>query len=217
MGKNKNGNANKANGNTETKDKKTAYKGYDLKQDAIERLVNAEKKSYTNTKIDPGKAYRSSVLDKIPSWIKAVFIKFWFSGAVCFFILWGLGIYVTNLIDMIFILGVVLGMVNDILVNNIFRFYERYPGQNSKWMMFPQKKFWTFIANIVYSTIVLAGVVWFYEITNAIANTVNGTQEQIYLGVEPILFGLCYLAIDMMFVGMKNLMITIVSDAKKKN
>ena len=217
MGKKKNADAKKANGNTGTKDKKAAYKGYDLKQDAIERLVNAEKKNYTNYKADPGKAYRSSALDHIPAWVKAVFIKFWFSGAVCFFILWGLGLYVTNLVDMIFVLGIVLGMVNDILVNNIFRFYERYQGQNDKWMMFPQKKFWTFLANIVYSMIVLAGVVWMYEAINTVANAVKGTETQVYLGVEPILFGLFYLAIDMMFIGIKNLLITIVSDAKKKN
>ena len=63
------------------------------KDEAVERLLNADKKTYTGKK-DPGKAYRSSFLDKIPNWILAVFVKFWFAGAVCFFILWGLGGYI---------------------------------------------------------------------------------------------------------------------------
>jgi hypothetical protein len=43
-----------------------------------------------------------------------------------------------------------------------------------------------------------------------------GTTNQIGLGVEPVLFGLMYMAVDMLFVGMKNLIIRIVSDAKEK-
>ena len=40
---------------------------YELKTDAVDRLVNADKKVYPKTKVDPGKQYRSGFLDKIPS------------------------------------------------------------------------------------------------------------------------------------------------------
>ena len=85
-----------------------------------------------------------------------------------------------------------------------------------KWMMFPKRKFWTFFANIIYSTIVLFIVVWIYSIINIAYNAIMGTTNQIGLGVEPVLFGLMYMAVDMLFVGMKNLIIRIVSDAKEK-
>ena len=201
----------------EQKVKKSAENYYDLKKDAVERLANADKKVYPKTKADPGKAYRSSALDKVPNWIKALFIKFWFNGSVCFFIFWGLGMYVTAMLDMIFVLAIVMGMVTDILVNNAFRFLATYEGQNDKWMMFPKKKYWTFVANILYAFPVLVGVIWFYNILNVVLNNIKGTEGELFVGVEPILFGLAYMAIDMLFITMKNTMIKIISDAKQKN
>lgn len=209
--------SNKNKKENDVKPKKSAENYYDLKKDAVERLANADKKVYPKTKTDPGKAYRSSALDKVPNWIKALFIKFWFNGAVCFFIFWGLGLYVTNLLDMLVVIAVVLGMVTDILVNNAFRFFEKYEGQNSKWMMFPKKRYWTFFANIIYAFPVLALVVWLYEVINTIGNWVNGTENEIILGVEPILFGLFYLFFDLCFIGVKNTLLKIISDAKQKN
>ena len=204
--------------NNHTPEKKSSADYYKLKTDAVDRLVNAEKKTYDKTKGDPGKEYRShGFLDKIPSWIKALFIKFWFNGAVCFFIFWGLGLYVTNMLDMIFVLAVVMGMVTDILVNNAFRFLATYEGQNDKWMMFPKKKYWTFVANIIYAFPVLVGVIWFYNILNVVLNNFKGTEGELFVGVEPILFGLAYMAIDMLFITMKQTMIKIISDAKQKN
>lgn len=207
---------NKKNKNTEQK-KPAAENYYNLKTDAVERLANADKKTYAEPKTDPGKQYRSSAIDRIPSWIKALFIKFWFNGAVCFFIFWGLGLYINSMENMILVMAVVLGIVTDILVNNAFRFFERYEGQNSKWMMFPQKKFWTFFVNIIYAFVILLGVIWFYNIFNGVANSLKGTENQIYLGVEPIVFGLSYMVIDLFFIGIKNLIVSIVSDAKQKN
>ena len=209
--------AKKKSSKNHTPEKKSSADYYKLKTDAVERLVNADKKTYDKTKGDPGKAYRSKgFLDKIPSWIKALFIKFWFNGAVCFFIFWGLGMYVTAMLDMIFVLAVVMGMVTDILVNNAFRFLATYEGQNDKWMMFPKKKYWTFFANIIYAFIVLVGVIWFYNILNVVLNNIKGTEGELFVGVEPILFGLSYMAIDMLFITMKNTMIKIISDAKQK-
>ena len=210
--------AKKKDNKNHTPEKKSSVDYYSLKTDAVDRLVNAEKKTYDKTKGDPGKEYRSKgFLDKIPSWIKSLFIKFWFNGAVCFFIFWGLGLYVTNMLDMIVVLAVVMGMVTDILVNNAFRFLATYEGQNDKWMMFPKKKYWTFFANIIYAFIILVGDIWFYNILNVVLNRINGTDGELYIGVEPILFGLSYMAIDMLFITMKNTMIKIISDAKQKN
>ena len=189
---------------------------YKLNTKAVDRLVNANKKTYPKTNVDPGKQYRSKgLIDKIPSSVKALFIKFWFNGAVCFFIFWGLGMLISGL-DMIVVLGVVLGMVNDLLVNNTFHFFSVTPGSNNKWMMFPERKFWTFFANIVYSTFVLVIIVWLYNAINIAINTIAGTNGEIGFGVEPVAFGLMYMAVDMLFVSMKNLLIKIVTDAKEK-
>ena len=125
--------------------------------------------------------------------------------------------YVWDSLDMAVVLAIVLGMVNDLLVNNTFRFFEVTSGSNNKWMMFPKKKFWTFFANIIYSFIVLLIVIWIYNLINIVGNLIIGSETpQTILGVEPILFGVFYVGVDMLFIGMKNLAIRIVSDAKEK-
>ena len=191
---------------------------YKIHTDAINRLVNADKMELPKDgKLkDPAKQYRGDVLDRIPSPVKALFLKFWFNGAVCFFILWGLGLYIVDSLDMLVIMSLVLGIVTDVLCNNILRFIETIPGENSKWMMFPKKKFWTFFANIVYAFIIYYCVVMTYESINILINNLRGTESGVPLGVEPVLFGLFYMMFDLLFISMKNLMITIVKDAKNK-
>lgn len=203
--------------NKNTDKENTTSKSYKLNTEAVDRLVNADKKTYPKTKEDPGKKYRSKgIIDKIPSPIKALFIKFWFNGAVCFFIYWGLGMYIWDTLDMIVILGIVMGMVTDLLVNNAFHFFAVTPGDNNKWMMFPKRKFWTFFTNIIYAIFLVYAVAWIYNAINIALNVISGSDGKIFLGVEPVMFGLLYVAVDMIFIGMKNLAIKIINDAKKK-
>lgn len=193
---------------------------YELKTDAVNRLVNAHSsdKHLKPLGIDPGKKYRSnSFIDKLPAWVKAVFMKFWFNGAVCYFILWGLGLFISNFENMLLILAFVLGVVTDILVNNAFRFFAAVDGANDKWMMFPKKKYINLFLNVLYSFAVLMIVVWFYNTLNGVINSIVGTSDLVYIGVEPILFGLLYVAFDLCFIGMKNLCISMIRDAKNKN
>ena len=199
-----------------TEQKKTNSVNYELKTDAVDRLVNADKKKYDNLTLDPTREYRHGILDRIPSFVKALFIKFWFNGAVCYFILWGLGMYVTNTLDMLVILSIVMGMVTDLLVNNTFHFFAITPGDNNKWMMFPQRKFWTFFANIIYCGVVLFIVFWIYNAINIMINSINGTTQEVSLGVEPLLFGIFFLIVDLAFIGVRNLFRTIIADAKEK-
>ena len=189
---------------------------YELKTDAVNRLVNADSVSRSMVNGDPGKEYRSKgFLDKIPGWVKALFIKFWFNGAVCFFIFWGLAMFIADMLDMMIVFGVVLGLINDLLVNNTFRFIENYPGQNNKWMMFPKKSNWTLFANIPYSILILFCIFYLYNFLNYVILGVN--NEAGILGVEPIAFGLLYLVVDMFFISIKNMMVSIVQDAMEKN
>ena len=192
---------------------------YELKTDAVERLVNAEKKSYGKLTIenDPRKKYLSSPLARIPGWIKAIFMKVWFNGAVCYFILWGLGILVPNMENMILIMAFALGTVTDILVNNAFRFFAVTEGDNDKWMMFPKRRLITLPLNIIYAFVVLIAVIWLYNIINSTIAGITGDELKVYLGVEPILFGVFYVGIDMFFISIKNMAQSIIRDAKSKN
>ena len=191
---------------------------YKLNTKAVDRLVNADKIELPKDKKlkDPAKKYRSDFLDRIPAWVKAVVLKFWFPAMVCFYIIWGLGQYFIDMIDMLFVVAIALGIITDILTNNALRFVETIPGEYDKWMMFPKKKFWTFFANIIYAFIILNCVVGAYEVINNVIASITKDTETVFVGVEPILFGMFYMLFDLLFIGIKHLIKSIINDAKNK-
>lgn len=176
---------------------------YDLKSDAVDRLINASEDTAPEIGADQPDPYKSGFLSHVPTWLKALFIKFWFNGAICYFILWGLSIYVSDSWAIILILGVSQGIIVDLMVNNIFRFLSS-EHEYDKWMLIPQKGFWTFFVNMFYALIVAGIVVAFYEVVGI-------------LGVEPILYGLLYLAVDMVFIGIKDLVVFLVGKKRHKS
>ncbi len=199
---------------TTQKNKPIVADYYDLKVDAVDRLVNAkdappvsdrEIKQYTSSK---------SKLH-IPSWLKIVFVKFWFSGAICYFFLWGLGMYITGL-DLMVAIAIGLGLSTDLMVNHLLHYFEPEKGAYDKWMMIPFRKFWTIFLNVLYSGLILFCIVWFYNIVNTLIVGEPAADAPVVLPVEPILFGLLYMGFDMLFILIKNTMVKIVRDASAK-
>jgi len=156
--------------------------------------------------------YRSGSRLKISETLKALLIKFWFNGSVCFFFFWGLGSYLRDLLDQLLVLGLALGIITDILVNNILRYIQKTPGANDRWMMFPKKQLSSLFLNIIYAYVVLSFVYMFYNLINSVLAA--GGHE--LLGVGPILFGLFYLGFDLAFIGLKHLFRSVLSEARKK-
>lgn len=194
--------------------KKNDNKNYELKSEAVEKLLEAEKGQVPEFSEEELKRYRSKGGLKLPQTLKVVLLKAWFAGAVCYFILWGLGTYVYSIIDMLFILGIVLGLVTDLLTNNVIRFIEKTPGENDKWLMLPQKGMVSFFLNMVYALVLVVLVYGLYGVINQTICTVMGLTDTVPLGVEPILFGVFIMGFDMLFIGCRNLMKRIIADAK---
>lgn len=198
-------------------EKKNSADYYKLHTDAVDRLVNA---SAENAELEVGDEpqrdpYKMGFLSRVPVWLKALFIKFWFNGAVCFFFYWGLGIYLTHIWDLILVMGVAMGIVTDIMVNNIFRFMQSDEHEYDKWMLIPIKKFWTFFVNILYAGAILLAVVYTYDGINMLINSTQGNSpETVALGVEPFLFGLFYLVYDLAVIWFKNLVVWLVGRAR---
>lgn len=195
--------------------KKKNEKNYELKSDAVDKLLKAEKGEVPEFSQEELKKYRSKGGIKLPQPLKVILLKAWFAGAVCYFILWGLGMYIYSLIDMLFIMGIVLGMVTDLLTNNVIRFIEATPGENNKWLMFPnQKGMVSFFLNLVYALVLVACVYFLYSGINLMIVAIIGNADTVPLGVEPILYGVFYMGFDLLFVGCKNLLKQIISDAQ---
>ena len=192
-------------------EEKSAASYYRLKTEAVDRLVNAkDAPAVSEAEI---KKYTSKGKFHIPTWLKIVFIKFWFAGAVCYFFLWGLGIYVQGL-DLLFVLAVGLGIVNDLMVNKLLRTFEPERGDSDKWMMVTARQFWSIFVNAMYAGVVLYCVFQTYYIINTLFGVdANVTEAEAMLGVEPILFGLFYMSFDMLFIKIKNTLIDIFRDA----
>lgn len=192
---------------------KSAASYYQLKTDAVDRLVNAKNApAVSNAEI---KKYTSKGKFHIPTWLKIVFVKFWFAGAICYFFLWGLGLYVQGL-DLMFALAIGLGVANDLLVNKFLRAFEPEQGDHDKWMMVTVRKFWSIFINVIYAGIVLYCVFQTYYIINTLFGVdanVDAAEAEAMLGVEPVIFGLLYMGFDILLITIKNTFIKIFQDA----
>jgi hypothetical protein len=141
---------------------------------------------------------------RLPTWLKAILIKAWFAGAVYFFIGWGLFINTTDQLDITLAIGLVLGIITDVVVNRIFRGMERGRLEYHRFMMFPKKKITSFFLNVLYAIILAFIVAYTYNIINYAAIKLNNLPEtSIVLGAEPILFGVFYTAYDLLFLQIK--------------
>ena len=188
-------------------------RAYDLHIDAIDDLVGANEENSPGVKEEEIKKYRKDILGKLPVFIKALFIKFWFNGAICYFIFFGLVYYIQNMLDRLVVLAVGMGFINDLLVKNILLYFDNGNGY-ADWTLFPYKRYWTLFANVVYSFVLTAFVVIVYFGINYL---INGAEKTVFeIRVEPVLFALINLLGDLMFIGLKQLFLRIVSDANEK-
>ena len=187
---------------------------YNLNTKAVDDLVNADVSNSPKVSEAELRKYRSGPKIRLSDWMKAVLLKWWFAGAVCFFFLWGLGTVVPNRENQLIIVGLALGTVTDLFTNNIFRFYAKKPGENDRWMMFPRNSYATLPLNIVYGYIILFLVVLTYNAANVLLIALTGAQDRIPLGVGPILFGLFCTGWDLILLAAKRMGRRILKDAQ---
>ena len=195
---------------------RSAAEYYRLNTRAVDDLVTADVSNSPKVSRKELDKYRSGPKIHLSDWVKVILVKWWFAGAVCFFFLWGLGTVVPNRENQLIITGLGLGFVTDLLVNKIFRYYEKTPGGNNRWMMVTKKGFISLPLNVIYAFVLLACIVGTYNAVNAVWLAASGQQDTIPLGVGPILFGLFATVWDLIFLGMKQMLKRIISDADRQ-
>ncbi len=192
------------------KNREDSQKNYDLKSKAVEDLLDEEIPQYSQEELN---RYRKKSAFKLPELLKILFIKAWFAGAVCYFVVWGLAMYIPGVIEKMFVLGVAMGMVVDLLLNNVIRFFEKSPGASDKWLFVTKRGVVGFGLNLLYGFAVVLSVYGVYNAVNILAAEITGKQDQIVLAVEPILFGLLCMGFDTLFISIKHLAQRIFRDA----
>ena len=186
---------------------------YELKSDAVEKLVDAQNGNVPEFSQEELDKYRSKKLN-IPDVVKVICIKTGFAGAVCFFFIGGLGNYLSALLDMLFVTGAALGLVMDLLANNVLRFIEKTPGGNDRWLLCAKKGMVGFGINLLLAYVILLCVYLTYNVINFVLLSAAGSEVMV-LGVEPVLFGLLCMGYEMLFIGIKRMVQGIIRDAKQ--
>ena len=189
---------------------------YKLHTKAIEDLVTADESNSPEVSQEELRRYQSGPKIKVSNLVKVLFIKAWFPGCVCYFFIWGLGGMLADQLDLLFVTGIALGVVTEMLTNNVLRFLEKSSGGNDRYMMFPQKSYITFPLNILYAFAVLFLVFMTYNAINLVILQITGATDTVPLGVGPVLFGVFYLCFDMILIQGKHLILDIVKGAKVK-
>lgn len=190
---------------------------YQLNTDAVDRLVNAEKDAVPEIPAEEELLTKSGFFSKIPAPVKALFLKYWIFGAACFFFYWGLGVFVQDNIVLIIVLGFAIGVLTDLICNKILRFIANYEGEYNNFMLLPMNKFWTIFLNVLFYLFIVALVVMTYNQVNLwIIKAQKLPVNSVVIGVEPFLFGLVCLAYDMIFIGIKDLIVYLVKHKKVK-
>ena len=188
---------------------------YQLHTGAVEDLVTANKENTPKYSEEELNRYRSGKSKrKFPQGLKVVLIKFWFYGAVCFFVFWGLGLYLSGL-DLQFVGAIVLGMVTDLLINHFLRFTEKLPGGSKRWMLVTRRGTAGFFMNLLYGFLLMFLIVTAYNMINTAIVALFGSENAPLLHVEPLGFGLIAMGADLLCVTIRNTLRKIVEDAKR--
>jgi len=187
---------------------------YKLKTEAVENLVTADSSNSPKVPEEELRKYRRTSNITVPNTVKVLFVKFWFAGALCYFVVWGLGLYIQSMLDLLFVGAVIMGFVTDLLSNNVLRFMEETPGQNEKWIMVKKVRYLSLILNLLYAGVLMTCVYFFYEFVNLAITTHTGNTNTVPIGVEPLLFGVLYMGFDLLFLGIRALIVKLFSGAK---
>lgn len=149
---------------------------------------------------------------RIPFFVKAVLIKYWFFGLNYFLFEMGLGYLFPDMSAysawlLILIASLAQGVFNDILVYNILDAWENKPGEAKNYELFKSKKLYSLFINIVY------GFVWgfiTYYLCGTIATAIQHLWPQSYFFQEPLSFALIGFAVDAVFVSIKDGIVAFV-------
>jgi len=165
--------------------------------------------------IDEKSRYKKKgFISKLPMWFKELFVRFWFAGAVFYFIGWGLIGGTRDQLDLTVVLGLVHGLVTDLAVNKIIIFMGQ-DAVDMRYMLCGSRRFYSVPVNIIFGIICAFLVAYTYSIVNYFAMRSGIVAEGfIFIGAEPLLYGLLYILYESIFILIKNTLRNIVAKAK---
>ena len=189
--------------------------GYRLHTDAIEELVTVNEQNtpqYSREELEKYTAKKK----RMPFPVQVFLIKAWFYGAVCFFVFWGLGLYVGSQLDLCVIAAMIMGMVVDLLVRPFLRFIAKRNRESGRHMMVVRTGVAGMMLNLLYAFVLMFLIVTVYAAVNAALSALSpGEGSALFLGVGPIGFALIAAGLDTLLISLRALLRNMIANAKR--
>ena len=174
----------------------------DVKRKDIRDCVDEE------ISIDDMHAYKQQgFFTRLPYWLKAIFIKYWFFGSICFFVLMG-----SSLIgeDAALFAGALSGAIFDLVVYNILVMMDSDLNESRHYIIFKSKKIYSLFINIAYNmALFILAMLFCSTIVKTYKDPVNNWFLQ-----EPFSQALVLFVFDAVFVTIKNITVTVIKKIK---
>lgn len=154
---------------------------------------------------------KNGFLSKVPFCIKAIILKYWFFGAICFFVFIGTGMFVGSNFDLLLIGGLVSGAIFDIACHNVLNIIDK-DDQAKYYMFFRKEKCWySIFINVAYHIILFLA----FGYTISAFKAITGTEENWFLR-EPFSQALLLSIYDALFMLIKNFVVDFIKRAMSK-
>lgn len=176
------------------------------------KAIKEAEKNYSSKELDP---YAISYFHKIPYGIKAIVLKYWFFGALYFFVGIGLGQFIQGL-DFIVVASLILGLIYDFLINKILTLMDTDLKESKRYTMFISKKMYSVFINIAYSLALMFATYYAIEGIGLLIDAIFNSSQNIIFGQEPFSFALIAIIIDYLFITIKNLIVKLIKKENKK-
>ncbi len=173
--------------------------------------MKKDKKTKETIEMDP---YAIDKLHKVPFWLKVLFLKYWFYGALNFYTLIGIYASDTNWQWRAIFTGLIGGAFHDVVINKIILLWETDKHEGQHFTMMLSKKYISFIVNIIYFVVVM---VISYILINWLGFIFNEKLKVNFVpGQEPFSFALIILIVDGIFLIIKYIIKRIINLIKSK-
>lgn len=136
---------------------------------------------------------------KIPFKLQLLIVKWWFGGALFYFV--GLGMNIKGY-DLIVYLGMLSGLMNEYMVNRIIKWLT-YSRPLNEVLMVPYFNFKSLFLNLIYGLVLVTLIFMTYSGLNLIVEQV--TRSVFYMPVEPLLFGFLFFFVDLVLLKIRKL------------
>lgn len=131
----------------------------------------------------------------------SLFIRWWAAGAVYFFIGWGTSLgNQQSLIDFAFTLGVVIGLGNILILDPVLRMLFNLPSNRPPGSNTFSQRISDYLVELIKSVFLVIVVALIYMVINdTLIRVLNLPADALPLPGEPILFGLFYVIVFVLF------------------